>query len=165
MQWTGAMASAIMSPGCIGIGWEARPMRTISLGGLELRFVQDRHETGGSLTAFEMTVQPNARMPIAHYHDTWDETVYGLTGGTTWRVGGKDVGVAPGESLFIPRRTVHGFRNDGNGPATCLCILTPGVLGSEYFAEMATLLSGSAPDPAQLKTVMLKYGLVPAPND
>jgi len=35
-------------------------------------------------------VQPNARMPVPHYHDRWDETVYGLTGVTTWRVDGQD---------------------------------------------------------------------------
>ena len=23
-----------------------------------------------------MTVQPNARMPVAHYHESWDETIY-----------------------------------------------------------------------------------------
>jgi hypothetical protein len=36
---------------------------TISMGGLELRFLQTKEETAGSLDAFEMTVQPNARMP------------------------------------------------------------------------------------------------------
>ena len=53
----------------------------ISIGGLELRFLQTKENTAGSLDAFEMTVQPNARMPIAHYHESWDETVYGLAGG------------------------------------------------------------------------------------
>jgi hypothetical protein len=39
---------------------------TIQIGGLELRFLQSKHETGGSLDVFEMTVQPNTRMPIPH---------------------------------------------------------------------------------------------------
>ena len=38
----------------------------------------DQGCTGGSLDAFEMTVQPNARMPVAHYHESWDETIVGL---------------------------------------------------------------------------------------
>jgi hypothetical protein len=33
----------------------------IRLGGLELRFLQGKEETRGSLDMFEMVVQPNAR--------------------------------------------------------------------------------------------------------
>jgi hypothetical protein len=43
---------------------------TLGIGGLELRFLQTKEETAGSLDAFEMTVQPNARMPVAHYHES-----------------------------------------------------------------------------------------------
>lgn len=136
---------------------------TIQIGGLELRFLQSKDETGGSLDVFEMTVQPNARMPIPHYHESWDETVYGLSGATTWRVDGRDIAVGSGASTFIKRGVVHGFRNDTQEPATCLCILTPGVLGPAYFREMAALLAGGAPDPEKMKVTMLRYGLVPAP--
>ena len=61
----------------------------INLGSLQLRFLQSKDDTAGSLDMFEMTLQPNARMPIPHYHESWDETIYGLTGTTTWRVDGK----------------------------------------------------------------------------
>ena len=98
---------------------------TIKIGGLELRFLQSKEETGGSLDVFEMTVLPNARMPIPHYHESWDETIYGLSGVTTWRVGAGDIAVGPGASTFIKRGVVHGFRNDTQEPATCLCVLTP----------------------------------------
>ena len=137
---------------------------TIQFSGLELRFLQDKDGTQGRLDLFEMVVQPKARMPVAHYHDAWDETVYGLHGTTTWRLSGTDVGVSPGESIFIRRGVVHGFRNDGNSEATCLCILTPGVLGPEYFQEMAALFAvGAPPNPETMKTVMLAHGLIPAP--
>src|SRR6476660_7964282 len=116
----------------------------ISIGGLELRFLQTKDETGGSLDVFEMTVQPNARMPIPHYHESWDETIYGLSRVTTWRVAGGDVAVGPGQSVFIKRGVVHGFRNDTHEPATCPCILSPGVLGPAYFREVAALLTGGA---------------------
>jgi hypothetical protein len=69
--------------------------------------------------------------------------------------------VAPGESLFIKRGVVHGFINRSPRPATCLCILSPGVLGPQYFRDMAGLLSAGSPDPAKMKETMLRYGLVP----
>ena len=68
--------------------------QTINLGSLQLKFLQSKEDTAGSLDMFEMTLQPNARMPIPHYHDRWDETIYGLSGTTSWRIDGKDIDVA-----------------------------------------------------------------------
>jgi len=137
---------------------------TVRFKDLELRFLQSREDTDGSLDVFEMTVEPNARVPVPHYHKSWDETVYGLTGVTTWRVDGHDIKVGPGQTVFIKRGVIHGFRNDAQEPATCLCILSPGVLGPAYFREMAALLASGAPDPAKMKETMLRHGLVPAPG-
>ena len=85
---------------------------TIGIGGLELRFLQTKEDTAGSLDAFEMIVKPNARMPVAHYHESWDETIIGLMGVSTWRVDGQDIALEPGHSIFIKRGIVHAFRND-----------------------------------------------------
>jgi quercetin dioxygenase-like cupin family protein len=136
---------------------------TINLGSLQLKFLQSKEDTAGSLDMFEMTLQPNARMPIPHYHDRWDETIYGLKGISTWRIDGKDIDLGPGETVFIKRGVVHGFTNRSTEPASCLCTLSPGVLGPQYFKDMASLLSAATPDPARMKETMLRYGLIPAP--
>jgi quercetin dioxygenase-like cupin family protein len=139
-------------------------LEIIGFGGLELRFLLSKDETGGSLDLFEMTVQPNARVPVPHFHRSWDETIYGLDGIITWRIDGRDTTIESGQTAFIPRGIVHGFRNDAQQPATCLCILSPGVLGPAYFREMASLLSSGAPDRTKMQETMLRYGLVPAPQ-
>ncbi|MBR0896031.1 cupin domain-containing protein [Bradyrhizobium tropiciagri] len=133
----------------------------INIGALQLKFLQSKETTGGSIDLFEMTLQPNARMPIPHYHESWDETIYGLSGVSTWRIAGKDIDLGAGETLFIKRGIVHSFTNRSDGPASCLCMLSPGALGPKYFKEMAALLACGAPDPAKMKEVMLRYGLVP----
>jgi quercetin dioxygenase-like cupin family protein len=135
----------------------------IDLGSLKLKFLQSKDDTAGSIDMFEMTLQPNARMPIPHYHDRWDETIYGLQGTTTWRVDGKDIDLTLGETVFIKRGIVHGFTNRTSEPATCLCALSPGVLGKQYFKDIAALLTAGTPDPAKMKETMLRYGLIPAP--
>ena len=135
----------------------------IDLGSLKLKFLQSKDDTAGSIDMFEMTLQPNARMPIPHYHDRWDETIYGLVGTTTWRVDGKDIELTSGETVFIKRGIVHGFTNRTSAPATCLCALSPGVLGKQYFKDIAALLTAGTPDPAKMKETMLRYGLIPAP--
>lgn len=136
----------------------------IRIGGLEIRFLQTRHETGGSLDLFEMTAHPQARMPVPHYHESWDETIYGLDGTTSWRIDGADVEVPPGDTLFIRRGIVHGFQNVTDEPAICLVMLTPGSLGPEYFEDMAKLVAGGAPDRARMGETMRRYGLIPIPG-
>jgi mannose-6-phosphate isomerase-like protein (cupin superfamily) len=139
-------------------------LETIRMGGLELRFLETRDSTDGCLDLFELTVQPKAKAPVPHYHESWEETLYGLSGTMTWQIDGRDATLGPGETLFIRRGVVHGFRNDGSEPAVCVCILTPGVLGAAYFREMAALLAETPPDPARLKETMLRYGLIPVPK-
>jgi quercetin dioxygenase-like cupin family protein len=136
---------------------------TIRFAGLELQFLQDRHGTKDSLDLFTTTVQAGAGMPIPHYHDRWDETVYGLTGVTTWTVDGRDNDIGVGTSLFIPRGVVHGFANRTKDAATFLSILTPGVLGPEYFQETADLVNSGRSSPEAMRALMLRYGLVPVP--
>jgi quercetin dioxygenase-like cupin family protein len=136
----------------------------INMGALQLKFLTSKDVTSGSLDMFEMTVQPNGRMPVPHYHESWDETIYGLSGITTWRIDGKTVPVGSGESVFIRRGVVHGFTNGTAQPASCLCTLTPGVLGPSYFREIAAVLASGAPDPVKMKEIMLRYGLIPVPT-
>ncbi|MBN8941955.1 MAG: cupin domain-containing protein [Rhizobiales bacterium] len=134
---------------------------TISIGGLKLEFLHSKDDTAGSLDMFKMTVAPNARMPVPHYHESWDEAVYGLDGTLRFRIDGQDVDIAPGQSAFIRRGVVHGFSNTTQAPAVCLAVLTPGVLGPGYFREVAALIGAGAPDPARMKEIMLRHGLVP----
>ena len=134
----------------------------IRIGPLELRFLQSKHDTNGSLDLFEMTVPPSGQMPVPHYHRDWDETVYGLTGTLAFTVDGAVHSIGPGDHLFIPRSVVHGFDNRSGATATCLSALTPGVLGPEYFRELAALVAAGPPDEAKMREVMLRHGLVPA---
>lgn len=135
----------------------------IDFGSFRLNFLRDRHATGGSLDLFELILQPEGRMPVPHHHESWEETVYGLSGTLRYTVEGVEHDIGPGDSLFIPRGKVHGFSNPSGAEARCLCVLTPGVLGPEYFRELAALLTGGGrPDPAKAREIMRRHGLVPA---
>jgi quercetin dioxygenase-like cupin family protein len=136
----------------------------IKVGAMQLRFLRTKNDTSGALDLFEVMIPPNSRTPVPHYHRDWEETVYGLEGIVTWMVAGKRIEVGQGDDLFIPRGVVHGFVNETQAIAKMLCVLTPGVLGPEFFREMAVALSGSVPpDPARMGEIMKRYGLIPAP--
>ncbi|MGI4799116.1 MAG: cupin domain-containing protein [Janthinobacterium lividum] len=133
----------------------------IQIGPITLRFLRSKDDTAGSLDMFEMDVAWQGRMPVPHYHRNWDETVYGLRGTLMFDIDGKAMTLDPGDTLFIPRGTVHGFENRSGTLATCLCVLTPGVLGPQYFREFSAVVAAGNPDPEVLREIMLRYGLVP----
>ena len=136
----------------------------IQLGALSVPFHVDADESGGSVSVFECDVPANARMPAPLSHDHFDETVFGLDGVTTFSVGGERTDLNPGEALFIPRRAVHAFSNGGDDDARFLAVISPGLLGSAYFRDVADVLSGDGPPDVELiGEVMRRHGLTPAP--
>jgi quercetin dioxygenase-like cupin family protein len=139
-------------------------MELIRMGALEIRFLRSKHDTGGALDMFELLVPPGARVPVAHYHERWEETVYGLEGEMTWIIGGEEITTGPGDHAFIPRGVVHQFVNRAARAARVLGVLTPGVLGPEYFRELAILINAGPPDPAAIGAIMRRHGLIPAPG-
>ena len=138
----------------------------ITIGELGIRFLLEGEASGGAIALFEFSVPAGARVPIAHSHDAYEETVYGLDGTLTWTVDGRQVDVGQGEALCIPRGVVHRFDNEHDVDARMLAIVTPGILRPDYFREMAAVVeaaAGGPPEPAALAEVMRRHGLTPAP--
>jgi len=103
-------------------------------------------------------------VPLPHSHQHYDETIYGVEGVLTFTVNGKPVEVAPGESCFIPRGAIHGFNNLKATNAKGLAVVTPALIGPDFFVEMAALVNtGAPPDLAKMTAVLAKHGLVAAP--
>jgi quercetin dioxygenase-like cupin family protein len=135
----------------------------IQVGQIGIRFLLEAADTNGSVAMFEFTVPAGAKVPLPHSHEHYDETVYGVEGVVRFTVEGKPVDIGPGESCFIPRGAVHGFDNLKQTDAKALAVITPALLGREFFKEAAAIVNaGGPPDVEKLRAVMAKHGLVPA---
>jgi len=139
---------------------------TIRIGQVTIDFLLETADTNGSVAMFEFGVPAGAKVPLPHYHEHYDETIYGLEGIITFTVEGKPVDIAKGESYFIPRGAVHGFINLKQENARALAVITPALLGPNFFKECAEIVNaGGPPDIEKLKRVMTTHGLVPVlPN-
>jgi quercetin dioxygenase-like cupin family protein len=138
----------------------------IRIGELAIRFLVEGEESAGSVAVFEFDVPAGSKVAAAHSHDGYEETIYGLEGVLTWTIEGMPTDVGPGEALFIPRGAVHHFDNTRDIDAKALAVVTPGILGPDYFREVAAVLdaaAGGPPDFAALGEVMRRHGLTPAP--
>jgi quercetin dioxygenase-like cupin family protein len=134
---------------------------TIRIGQIGIHFLLEAADTNGSVAMFEFTVPVGAKVPLPHLHKHYDETIYGLAGVLTFIVEGKDVPIGPGESYFIPRGAVHGFDNLKPTDAKALAVVTPALIGPDFFRETAAIVNaGGPPDLEKLKAVLAKHGLV-----
>lgn len=125
----------------------------IKFAGLETHFYLYNTDTHDQVCLFKVVAHPGAKMGVPHYHEHFDETIFGLKGITTYTVDGKLIELGEGDSIFIRRGTV---------PSEFMCTITPGVFGPEYFREIAPILNlPGPPDVPRLKEILLKHGLVP----
>ena len=138
----------------------------IRIGQLAIRFLVEGPESGGSVAIFEFAVPAGAKVPVAHSHDAYEETIYGLEGVLTMTVDGAATEVGPGDALLIPRGVVHRFDNLHDADARALAIVSPGILGPDYFRDIAEVVdaaAGGPPDLAAIGVAMKRHGLTPAP--
>jgi quercetin dioxygenase-like cupin family protein len=140
---------------------------TIHVGQIQIRFLLTGSESHGSAALFEMLLPAGVGLPAPpHRHDAYEETVYGLSGVSTWTVDGVVVEVNPGQALCIPRGAVHAFANDHPVEAKALLILSPAAIGPAYFREVATVIeaaAGGPPDKEKMVEIMRRHGLTPVP--
>ncbi len=144
---------------------KSTPSEEIKIGQVAVRFLLEGGVSGGSVAVFEFDVPAGAKVPAAHSHDGYEETIYGLEGVLTWTVDGQKIDVGPGAVLCIPRGAVHRFDNVYSHDSKMLAMVTPGVLGPDYFRECAEIINAAAggpPDLAALGAVMRRHGLTPA---
>src|SRR5689334_2039462 len=135
----------------------------IRVGQIGIKFLLEAADTHGSLAMFEFTVPVGAKVPLPHLHEHYDETIYGVEGVLTLTVDGKPVPIGSGESCFIPRGVMHGFNNLGQQDAKALAVVTPALIGPNFFLECAAIVNaGGPPDINKLKVVLAKHGLVVA---
>jgi len=153
--------AAALTAHALNVGYV--PVISEGLPALTRGILVESDKSNGSVTVFECAVPANTRMPAPHSHDTFEETIYGLEGVATWTVDGDVLEIGGGDSVCIPRGTVHGFTNRGSVDARFLAIATPGVFGPAYFREVADVLSaGGRPDLGAIADVMQRHGLTPA---
>lgn len=68
---------------------------------------------------------------VPHRHDHHDLVVVILKGHGAMRLGDAERPVGPGSILYVPRGTVHAFRNASDAPAAAYAVYAPAFDGSD----------------------------------
>jgi mannose-6-phosphate isomerase-like protein (cupin superfamily) len=108
-------------------------------------------ETGGAYSLFEEIVRPREGTPARIVHRE-DGCLYVVEGELEFLAGEEVLRVGPGALVYVPRGTVHGFTNVGEGEARVLNLVTPGGTHERFLEEIE---DAAAPDPE----VAARYGI------
>ena len=69
----------------------------------------EAHHTGGAFSVIEQTMRKDSGAFVPHVHGNSDEWFYVLDGALRMTVAGREISARSGDSVWIPRGTVHSF--------------------------------------------------------
>jgi mannose-6-phosphate isomerase-like protein (cupin superfamily) len=120
--------------------------------------------TGGSLALVENLTAPVGGPP-PHLHTREDEFFYVLDGTFEIRIGDEVHALGAGGHAYVPRGTVHNFRNTAETPSRILVGFTPGGIEG-FFHESGRPATDDGPAPpldgdeiARTTAAAPRYGL------
>ena len=107
--------------------------------GTVARLVAPGSVTRGQFGLFEWQMPPRSGGPAAHFHKTFSESFYVMSGVVRLYNGEGWSEARQGDFLYVPQRGVHAFRNDSDEPASMLILFAPGAPREAYFRELAEI--------------------------
>jgi mannose-6-phosphate isomerase-like protein (cupin superfamily) len=113
--------------------------RAVMRSGTVGRFIAPGSMTEGRFGLFRWDMPGHSGGAGAHFHRTFSESFYILSGLVTVFDGTSWLGATAGDFLYVPDGGVHGFRNDGDDAASMLILFAPGAPRERYFEELAEI--------------------------
>jgi quercetin dioxygenase-like cupin family protein len=102
-------------------------------------------DTDGRYTVIDQIIQPQ-NGPPPHIHQREDEAFYVLDGKFSFLSGKKESQFEAGSFIYIPKGTLHTFKNIGEEQGRLLVFITPAGL-EEFFYAIGTPASQSSSPP------------------
>ncbi|GAB5437395.1 cupin domain-containing protein [Falsiruegeria mediterranea] len=121
-------------------------------GAITLRILLTGDQTGGTMEVFEDIVQPGVG-PGRHIHHNQDETFFFLEGTFDVEIDGEMHRMISGDVAFVPRGTVHAFKNVGDTPGRLHYVFSPALQAEAMFRAFHAALSKDALTPDEMARI------------
>ena len=102
-------------------------------------------ETGGKFTVIDQVIQPGGGPP-PHIHQREDELFYITEGHFSFLCGEQQKEMETGSFIYIPKGTLHTFKNIDSKPGKLLVTISPAGL-ENFFYEIGKAAEGSTVPP------------------
>ncbi len=126
-----------------------------------LRMVAPGKVTAGRYGLVEYHVAPRSPGASPHYHQTFSESFYVLSGELTVNHAGEWTPFCAGDYALVHEGGAHGFRNDGDEWTSFLILFAPGIARELFFTELAELRrSGRTLSPEEMTAFYARHDQV-----
>jgi mannose-6-phosphate isomerase-like protein (cupin superfamily) len=112
---------------------------TYQTSGTHVRFVAPGSATEGQYGLFEWNMRPRTDGAGAHFHRTFSEAFFVVSGTVEFFNGEAWIPSGPGDFVYVPMGGVHGFRAPSDEPSSMLILFAPGAPRERYFQELAEI--------------------------
>ena len=112
---------------------------TYATSGTHVRFVAPGSATQGQYGLFEWNMRPRTGGADAHFHKTFSESFFVMSGTVEFYNGSAWLPARAGDFLYVPMGGVHGFRAMSDEPSSMLILFAPGTPREKYFQELAEI--------------------------
>lgn len=106
----------------VKLAGSAKPQRVDRAIKTEIEWLMDRHDGAPNFEMRRFSMKPGGAIP-KHYHPDIEHEQYVLKGKYRVGIGNKTHEVKVGDSIYIPKGTVHWYQNTGKRKAEFLCII------------------------------------------
>jgi mannose-6-phosphate isomerase-like protein (cupin superfamily) len=131
---SGTAASTNASPALQPVIMTPAEAETIRPFGIDMKVMLGAEHTGGKFSAILAEIKPGEGPP-PHLHRDREEYFFVLEGSYSLSVNGNESTIGPGTLVFVPRGTVHTFKNVAPTIGRLLEWTIPGDNG-DYFRAM-----------------------------
>ncbi len=126
-----------------------------------LRMVAPGSATAGRYGLLEYHVAPHSPGAAPHFHQTFSESFYVLSGELTIFAAGAWQPYGAGDYALVHEGGAHGFRNDGDEWTSFLILFAPGIARERFFLELAELRrSGRTLTPEEMTAFYARHDQV-----
>jgi mannose-6-phosphate isomerase-like protein (cupin superfamily) len=101
-----------------------------------MTFVAPGRLTRRQFGLFRRDMHPHAGGPDAHFHRTYSESFYVLSGTVRIYDGRSWVDANAGAFVYVPKGGIHAFSADSDQPSSMLILFAPGAARERYFIEL-----------------------------
>jgi len=126
-------------------------------GAIELEIIVPGASTNGTLAVFEDIVEPGIG-PGRHIHKEQDETFFIMEGQFDIEIGGTLHHVKPGDVAFVPRGTIHAFKNVGQTQGRLRYAFTPASDIEAMFRAFYDAAGDAPPSQEMFERIALAHG-------
>ena len=124
---------------------------------ITLKVLLKGSQTNGLQAVFEDIVEPGIG-PGRHIHHHQDETFFFLEGTFDVEVGGKLYHMKAGDVAFIPRGTVHAFKNTGKDKGRLRYVFSPALTIEDMFRELYGAMNDGKLSPEVMAEIASRHG-------